>query len=191
MACEKGQSTVNGSLDRKTRRAGHAGDQYSSRDGDNVLDLFGGSGSTLIACEQTGRQPFLMELDALYCDVIVQRWEKFTGKKGRTSVRLGRWVVPFESLSIFGQQLQVSVVGINAVCCLPVISLSTPTLVKASIALDAVGLVVLSSSIARASVTIGWLGSRSNKRIAETVAAACFSRSWRCLLSSQTTAALS
>ena len=55
--------------------------QYSSRPGENVLDLFGGSGSTLIAAEQTGRRAFLMELDTLYCDVIVQRWEKFTGKK--------------------------------------------------------------------------------------------------------------
>jgi len=55
--------------------------QYSSRPGENVLDLFGGSGSTLIACEQTGRNAYLMELDTLYCDVIVQRWEKFTGKK--------------------------------------------------------------------------------------------------------------
>ncbi len=55
--------------------------QYSSRAGENVLDLFGGSGSTLIAAEQTGRKAFLMELDALYCDVIVQRFEKFTGKK--------------------------------------------------------------------------------------------------------------
>jgi len=55
--------------------------QYSSRAGENVLDLFGGSGSTLIAAEQTERRAFLMELDALYCDVIVQRWEKFTGKK--------------------------------------------------------------------------------------------------------------
>ncbi|MBI1900947.1 MAG: ParB N-terminal domain-containing protein [Planctomycetia bacterium] len=54
---------------------------YSSRPGENVLDLFGGSGSTLIAAEQTGRKAFLMELDALYCDVIVQRFEKFTGKK--------------------------------------------------------------------------------------------------------------
>ena len=44
--------------------------QYSSRPGENVLDLFGGSGSTLIAAEQTGRKAFLMELDALYCDVI-------------------------------------------------------------------------------------------------------------------------
>lgn len=55
--------------------------QYSSLAGENVLDLFGGSGSTLIAAEQTGRHAFLMELDTLYCDVIVQRWEKFTGKK--------------------------------------------------------------------------------------------------------------
>ncbi len=55
--------------------------QYSSRAGENVLDLFGGSGSTLIAAEQTGRRAFLMELDSLYCDVIVQRWEKFTGRK--------------------------------------------------------------------------------------------------------------
>jgi DNA modification methylase len=55
--------------------------QYSSRAGENVVDLFGGSGSTLIACEQTGRRAYLMELDTLYCDVIVQRWEQFTGKK--------------------------------------------------------------------------------------------------------------
>jgi DNA modification methylase len=55
--------------------------QYSSRAGENVLDLFGGSGSTLIAAEQTERRAFLMELDPLYCDVIVQRWEKFTGGK--------------------------------------------------------------------------------------------------------------
>ena len=55
--------------------------QYSSRAGENVLDLFGGSGSTLIAAEQTGRRAFLMELDPLYADVIMQRWEKFTGRK--------------------------------------------------------------------------------------------------------------
>ena len=54
--------------------------QYSSKVGENVLDLFGGSGSTLIACEQTGRKAFLMELDRLYCDVIIQRWEQFTGR---------------------------------------------------------------------------------------------------------------
>jgi DNA modification methylase len=55
--------------------------QYSSLAGENVLDLFGGSGSTLIAAEQTGRNAFLMELDMPYCDVIRERWEKFTGKK--------------------------------------------------------------------------------------------------------------
>ncbi|MCK6485443.1 MAG: DNA modification methylase [Phycisphaerae bacterium] len=57
--------------------------QYSSRAGENVLDLFGGSGSTLIAAEQTGRRAFLMELDCLYADVIVQRWERFTGRKAQ------------------------------------------------------------------------------------------------------------
>jgi DNA modification methylase len=60
--------------------------QYSSRAGENVLDLFGGSGSTLIGAEQTGRQAFLMELDPLYCDVIVQRFEKFIGKKAEREV---------------------------------------------------------------------------------------------------------
>jgi len=57
--------------------------QYSSKRGEKVLDLFGGSGSTLIACEQTGRRAYLMELDALYCDVVVQRYEQFTGKKAK------------------------------------------------------------------------------------------------------------
>jgi DNA modification methylase len=57
--------------------------QYSSKPGENVLDLFGGSGSTLIAAEQSGRKAFLMELDPLYCDVIVTRWEQFTGKKAK------------------------------------------------------------------------------------------------------------
>jgi DNA modification methylase len=60
--------------------------QYSSRAGEHVLDLFGGSGSTLIAAEQTGRRAFLMEVDAPYCDVIVERWQRFTGKKAQ---RLG------------------------------------------------------------------------------------------------------
>ena len=53
----------------------------SSKQGSNVLDLFGGSGSTLIACEKTHRKAFVMELDPKYCDVIVKRWEDFTGKK--------------------------------------------------------------------------------------------------------------
>jgi DNA modification methylase len=55
--------------------------EYSLKAGENVLDLFGGSGSTLIAADQTGRKAFLMELDPLYCDVIVNRREDFTGKK--------------------------------------------------------------------------------------------------------------
>lgn len=55
--------------------------KLSSLAGENVLDLFGGSGSTLIAAEQLGRNAFLMELDPLYCDVIVARYEQFTGKK--------------------------------------------------------------------------------------------------------------
>ncbi len=52
----------------------------SSRVGDIVLDLFGGSGSTLIACEKRGRVGRLMELDPKYCDVIIHRWQEFTGK---------------------------------------------------------------------------------------------------------------
>jgi len=55
--------------------------QYSSKVGENVLDLFGGSGSTLIGCEQTGRQAYLMELDQAYCDVIVDRYQRFSGRQ--------------------------------------------------------------------------------------------------------------
>jgi DNA modification methylase len=62
--------------------------EYSSRSGENVLDLFGGSGSTLIAAEQSGRRAFLMEIEPLYCDVIVSRWEQFTGKKASRSQNL-------------------------------------------------------------------------------------------------------
>ena len=53
----------------------------SSRENEIVLDLFGGSGSTLIACEQTNRRCLIMELDPKYCDVIIKRWETLTGKK--------------------------------------------------------------------------------------------------------------
>ena len=53
----------------------------STKQGDSVLDLFGGSGSTLIACEKIGRLARVMELDPKYCDVIVKRWEDFTGKQ--------------------------------------------------------------------------------------------------------------
>jgi len=51
------------------------------RDDKIILDLFGGSGSTLIACEKTNRKCFMLELDEHYCDVIVARWEKYTGRK--------------------------------------------------------------------------------------------------------------
>jgi DNA modification methylase len=57
--------------------------EYSSQPRENVLDLFGGSGSTLVAAEQLGRRAFLMELDPWYADVIVQRYENFTGQKAR------------------------------------------------------------------------------------------------------------
>lgn len=52
----------------------------SSKAGDNVLDVFGGSGSTLIACEKTDRKCFMLEVDPQYVDVIIQRWQEFTGK---------------------------------------------------------------------------------------------------------------
>ena len=55
--------------------------KHSSNPNEIVLDLFGGSGSTLIACEQLNRTCYMMELDPVYCDVIVQRWENFTGQK--------------------------------------------------------------------------------------------------------------
>lgn len=53
----------------------------STRQGETVLDLFGGSGSTMIACEQIGRKCFTMEFDPKYCDAILARWEKLTGEK--------------------------------------------------------------------------------------------------------------
>ena len=51
----------------------------STKQGQIVLDCFGGSGSTLIACEKNNRFARLMELDEKYCDVIIQRWQQFTG----------------------------------------------------------------------------------------------------------------
>ena len=53
----------------------------SSKSGDVVIDCFGGSGSTLIACEKTARDCHMMELDPKYCDVIIKRWQDFTGNK--------------------------------------------------------------------------------------------------------------
>ncbi len=55
----------------------------SSKTRDLVLDPFGGSGSTLIACEKSGRRARLIELDPKYVDVIVKRWEEFTGQKAQ------------------------------------------------------------------------------------------------------------
>lgn len=55
----------------------------STRRGDVILDLFGGSGTTMIAAEQLGRKCYMMELDPHYCDVIIARWEKLTGKEAK------------------------------------------------------------------------------------------------------------
>lgn len=55
--------------------------QCSSREGDAVLDLFAGSGTTIIAAEQNGRRAYCMELDPKYVDVIIDRWEKFAGRR--------------------------------------------------------------------------------------------------------------
>lgn len=55
----------------------------STKKGDNVLDLFGGSGTTIMACEQNGRNAYVMEYDPHYIDVIIERWENFTGQKAK------------------------------------------------------------------------------------------------------------
>ena len=55
--------------------------QDFTNDGTIILDLFGGSGSTMIACEQLNRKCRMMELDPHYCTVIIARWEKLTGQK--------------------------------------------------------------------------------------------------------------
>jgi len=54
----------------------------SSKAGDLIVDLFGGSGSTLIGCERRGRKARLMEIDAKYADCIVQRYQEYTGRQG-------------------------------------------------------------------------------------------------------------
>ncbi|QDV25951.1 DNA modification methylase [Aureliella helgolandensis] len=68
----------------------------SSARGSKVLDTFAGSGTTLLACEQTGRQAFLMELDPIYCDVIVDRYQRFSGKPAVLQ-RTGDSPIPMES----------------------------------------------------------------------------------------------
>lgn len=52
-----------------------------TKENENILDGFGGSGSTLIACEQLNRKCYMCELDPKYIDVIIERWENFTGEK--------------------------------------------------------------------------------------------------------------
>lgn len=72
--------------------------QNSSAKGDLILDLFGGSGSTMIACEQTGRICFMMELEPIYCDVIVRRYFKATSDKKIKLIRDGT-TLEFEAIS--------------------------------------------------------------------------------------------
>ena len=79
----------------------------SSKTRDIVIDLFGGSGTTLIACEKTNRQARLMEMDPKYVDVIVKRWEDFTGQKA-TRESDGS---AFADLSPQGQSVLVDAVG--------------------------------------------------------------------------------
>ena len=55
----------------------------NSKAGDPVADIFGGSGTTLMAAEQLKRKSYIMELDPHYCDVIIARWEAFTGQKAK------------------------------------------------------------------------------------------------------------
>ena len=55
----------------------------SSREGENVLDLFGGSGATLLVCEKLKRKCFMMEYDPKYADVIIDRWQELTGQKAK------------------------------------------------------------------------------------------------------------
>ena len=54
-----------------------------TKPGDTILDSFGGSGSTLIACEQLKRKAYLIELEPVFCDLIINRFEKLTGKKAK------------------------------------------------------------------------------------------------------------
>jgi len=58
----------------------------SSKTRDTILDPFGGSGTTLIACQKSGRQARLIELEPKYCDVIVRRWQQFSGESARHAV---------------------------------------------------------------------------------------------------------
>ena len=87
----------------------------SSKAGDVVVDLFGGSGSTLIACERRNRKARLMEIDPGYADVIIRRWQNFTGKTasleagGRTYQELAQARLPASSESQAGSQQTIAV----------------------------------------------------------------------------------
>lgn len=72
--------------------------QNSSKKGDLVLDLFGGSGTTLMACEKTERRCYTMEIDPLYCDVIVRRYIQSFGNSGIQLNRADK-TIDFESIS--------------------------------------------------------------------------------------------
>lgn len=88
---KEGHALSTWTINKKNGKTGHPTEKpvevpamavsHSSKENDIVLDLFGGSGSTLIACEQLNRRCYMSELDPHYCDVIIQRWEKLTGKK--------------------------------------------------------------------------------------------------------------
>ena len=72
--------------------------ENSSRPGNTILDAFGGSGTTLIAAEKTGRIARLIEMDPKYCDVIVRRWQEWTGKEAVREAD-GRTFVDIEAIS--------------------------------------------------------------------------------------------
>lgn len=88
---KEGHALSTWTINKKNGKTGHPTEKpvevpemaitHSSKKQDIILDCFGGSGSTLIACEQTGRKGYLCELDPHYCDVIVQRWERLTGRR--------------------------------------------------------------------------------------------------------------
>lgn len=88
---KEGHALSSWTIQKKNGNSGHPtekpvavpamGISHSSKQKDLILDLFGGSGSTLIACEQLDRRCFMMEISEHYCDVIIRRWEDFTGQK--------------------------------------------------------------------------------------------------------------
>ena len=80
---QKERETVGGHATPKPLKLCNRAIMSSSRENENILDLFGGSGSTLIACEQANRNCYMLEIDPKYCQVIINRWEEFTGEKAQ------------------------------------------------------------------------------------------------------------